>query len=399
MKKLIVGLAGNPNVGKTTVFNKLTGMRQHVGNWPGKTVEKAEGHFKHGNYEYNVIDLPGNYALSAHSMEEIVSRDFIVDDDSDVIINVVDAANLERNLYLTVQMMELGANLVIALNMNDFAKKKEHIIDIKLMSKLLGIPIVEISAKTGDGFEKLLNTVEKQAKKPIDSSEKISYSNDIKGHLAELQEIIEKDETLMNVPSIWTAVKLLERDTIIIDKVQKSEYGSKILIEVDKVSKHLHDVYQEGPEEVIANARYEFIDGLVAESVKKPAVEKETTTDKIDKIVTNRILAPFIFIIIMWAMFQLTFTIGAPFQDMIDVAFGSISEFVAGFIANEYLASFICDGIIGGVGGVLTFLPIIILMFLFLSILEDCGYLARAAFTLDKLMHKIVGLHGKHSFL
>ena len=395
MKKLIVGLAGNPNVGKTTVFNKLTGMRQHVGNWPGKTVEKAEGHFKHGNYEYNVIDLPGNYALSAHSMEEIVSRDFIVDDDSDVIINVVDAANLERNLYLTVQMMELGANLVIALNMNDFAKKKEHIIDIKLMSKLLGIPIVEISAKTGDGFEKLLNTVEKQAKKPIDSSEKISYSNDIKGHLAELQEIIEKDETLMNVPSIWTAVKLLERDTIIIDKVQKSEYGSKILIEVDKVSKHLHDVYQEGPEEVIANARYAFIDGLVAESVKKPAVEKETTTDKIDKIVTNRILAPFIFIIIMWAMFQLTFTIGAPFQDMIDVAFGSISEFVAGFIANEYLASFICDGIIGGVGGVLTFLPIIILMFLFLSILEDCGYLARAAFTLDKLMHKIVGLHGK----
>ena len=395
MKKLIVGLAGNPNVGKTTVFNKLTGMRQHVGNWPGKTVEKAEGHFKHGNYEYNVIDLPGNYALSAHSMEEIVSRDFIVDDDSDVIINVVGAANLERNLYLTVQMMELGANLVIALNMNDFAKKKEHIIDIKLMSKLLGIPIVEISAKTGDGFEKLLNTVEKQAKKPIDSSEKISYSNDIKGHLAELQEIIEKDETLMNVPSIWTAVKLLERDTIIIDKVQKSEYGSKILIEVDKVSKHLHDVYQECPEEVIANARYAFIDGLIAESVKKPAVEKETTTDKIDKIVTNRILAPFIFIIIMWAMFQLTFTIGAPFQDMIDVAFGSISEFVAGFIANEYLASFICDGIIGGVGGVLTFLPIIILMFLFLSILEDCGYLARAAFTLDKLMHKIVGLHGK----
>ncbi len=395
MKKLIVGLAGNPNVGKTTVFNKLTGMRQHVGNWPGKTVEKAEGHFKHGNYEYNVIDLPGNYALSAHSMEEIISRDFIVDDDSDVIINVVDAANLERNLYLTVQMMELGANLVIALNMNDFAKKKEHIIDIKLMSKLLGIPIVEISAKTGDGFEKLLNTVEKQAKKPIDSSEKISYSNDIKGHLAELQEIIKKDETLMNVPSIWTAVKLLEKDTIIIDKVQKSEYGSKILIEVDKVSKHLHDVYQECPEEVIANARYAFIDGLIAESVKKPAVEKETTTDKIDKIVTNRILAPFIFIIIMWTMFQLTFTIGAPFQDMIDVAFGSISEFVAGFIANEYLASFICDGIIGGVGGVLTFLPIIILMFLFLSILEDCGYLARAAFTLDKLMHKIVGLHGK----
>ncbi len=395
MTELIVGLAGNPNVGKTTVFNQLTGMRQHVGNWPGKTVERAEGHFKHGSYEYEVIDLPGNYALSAHSMEEIVSRDFIVDDESDVIINVVDAANLERNLYLTVQMMELGANLVIALNMNDFAKKKDYIIDIDLMSELLGVPVVEINAKNGDGFEKLLTTVEKQSKNPIDSSEKLSYGNDIKGHLTEIQEEIEKDNALLDVPSVWTAVKLLERDTIVIDKVQKSSQSSKIFATTDKVGKHLYDVYKEGPEEVIANARYAFIDGLIAESVKKPSVEKETMTDKIDKIVTNRLLAPFIFLGIMWAMFHLTFTIGAPFQDMIDEAFCALAEFVSGFIANEYLSSFICDGIIGGVGGVLTFLPIIILMFLFLSILEDCGYLARAAFTLDKLMHKIVGLHGK----
>ncbi|WP_405270400.1 ferrous iron transport protein B [Methanobrevibacter sp.] len=395
MTKLIVGLAGNPNVGKTTVFNQLTGMRQHVGNWPGKTVERAEGHFKHGNYEYDVIDLPGNYALSAHSMEEIVSRDFIVDADSDVIINIVDAANLERNLYLTVQMMELGANLVMGLNMNDFAKKKDHIIDIKLMEELLGFPIVEINAKTKEGFEELLTAVEKAAANPIDTSEKLSYSNDIKGHLSEIQEVIEKDNNLLDVPSVWTAVKLLEKDTIVIDKVQHSSYGSQIMVESDKVSKHLYDVYKEGPEEVIANARYAFIDGLMAEAVKKPDVEKETTTDKIDKIVTNRLLAPFIFIVIMWVMFQLTFTIGAPFQDMIDEAFGALGEFIAGFIANEYLSSFICDGIIGGVGGVLTFLPIIILMFLFLSILEDCGYLARAAFTLDKIMHKIVGLHGK----
>ena len=395
MTELIVGLAGNPNVGKTTVFNQLTGMRQHVGNWPGKTVERAEGHFKHGSYEYEVVDLPGNYALSAHSMEEIVSRDFIVDDDSDVIVNVVDAANLERNLYLTIQMMELGANLVVALNMNDFAKKKEHIIDIDLMSELLGVPVIEINAKTKDGFEELLKTVEKQSKNPIDSSKKLSYGNDIKGHLMDLQSVIEQDKNLLDVPSVWTAVKLLERDTIVIEKVKGSSKSSQIFAEADKVSKHLYDVYKEGPEEVIANARYAFIDGLIGEAVKKPAVEKETMTDKIDKIVTNRLLAPFIFIIIMWAMFQLTFTIGAPFQDMIDEAFGALGDFVAGYIANEYLSSFICDGIIGGVGGVLTFLPIIILMFLFLSILEDCGYLARAAFTLDKLMHKIVGLHGK----
>ena len=168
MKKLIVGLAGNPNVGKTTVFNQLTGMRQHVGNWPGKTVERAEGHFEHGDYGYDLVDLPGNYALSAHTMEEIVSRDFIVDDDSDVIVNVVDAANLERNLYLTVQMMELGANLVLAVNMNDFARKKDHIIDMELMSELLGFPVIEINAKTKDGFEELLNTVEEVAENPND---------------------------------------------------------------------------------------------------------------------------------------------------------------------------------------------------------------------------------------
>lgn len=395
MKKLIVGLAGNPNVGKTTVFNQLTGMRQHVGNWPGKTVERAEGHFTHGNYEYNVVDLPGNYALSAHSMEEIVSRDFIVNDDSDVIVNIVDAANLERNLYLTVQMMELGANLVLALNMNDFAKKKDHIIDIDLMSELLGFSVVEINAKNKDGFNVLLSTVEKVALNPKNTSTKLSYGDELKEHLGDLQELIERDNKLLDVPSIWTAIKLLEKDSIVIQKVQQSSISSQIIAETDKVAGHLHTIYKEGAEEVVANARYAFIDGLMAEAVKRPAVEKETITDKIDKIVTNRILAPFIFIILMWAMFQLTFTVGAPFQDMIDQAFGMLSEWVATFLGEGLLSSFVCDGIIGGVGGVLTFLPIIILMFLFLSILEDCGYLARAAFTLDKIMHKIVGLHGK----
>ena len=395
MKKLIVGLAGNPNVGKTTVFNQLTGMHQHVGNWPGKTVERAEGHFNHGDYEYDIVDLPGNYALSAHSIEEIVSRDFIVDDDSDVIINVVDAANLERNLYLTVQMMELGANLILALNMNDFARKKEHFINIDLMSELLGFPVIEINAKNKEGFEELLTQAELASKNPIDSSEKLSYSNDVKGHLMDLQAIIEQDENLLNVPSIWTAIKLLEKDTIVIEKVQQSPKQSQIMAEVDKVSTHLRDVYKEGPEEVIANARYAFIDGLMAEAVDRPSVEKETMTDKIDKIVTNRILAPFVFIIIMYAMFQLTFTIGAPFQTLIENGFTLLANVVGSYLGEGLLSSLICKGIIGGVGGVLTFLPIIVLMFLFLSILEDSGYLARAAFTLDIVMHKIVGLHGK----
>ena len=395
MRELKIGLAGNPNVGKTTVFNQLTGMHQHVGNWPGKTVEMAEGNFTHGDYRYDIIDLPGNYALSAHTIEEIVSRDFIVDDSSDAIINVVDAANLERNLYLTVQMMELGANLVLAVNMNDFARKRGHIIDMELMQELLGFPVVEINAKNAGGFDKLLTTVERVAANPKDTSEKLSYGNDIKGHLMDLQELIEKDSDLLDVPSIWTAVKLLERDTIVIDKVKDSSNGSRIMAEVDKVSRHLYDVYNESPEEVIANSRYAFIDGLVAEAVDKPDVEMETTSDKIDKIVTNRILAPFIFVIIMFAMFQLTFTIGTPFELLIQSFFSILTHAISSYMPHGILTSLICNGIIAGVGVVVGFLPMIVLMFLFLSILEDCGYLARAAFTLDMVMHKVVGLHGK----
>ena len=395
MKKLIVGLAGNPNVGKTTVFNRLTGMHQHVGNWPGKTVERAEGHFSHAGYDYDVVDLPGNYALSAHSMEEIVSRDFIVDDDSDVIVNVVDAANLERNLYLTVQMMELGANLVMAVNMNDFARKKDHIIDMELMSELLGFPVIEISAKNGDGIEELLTTVEKQAANPIDSSLKLSYGDELKEHLGDLQSLIEKDEDLLDVPSVWTAIKLLERDSIVIDKVQKSSQSAIIMAELDKVAGHLQTIFNESAEEVVANARYAFIGGLMAEAVKRPAVEKETTTDKIDKIVTNRILAPIIFVAIMFLLFHLTFTISSPFCSLIDNGFVMLGSYVGSHVGNEVLSSLLDRGIICGVGGVLVFLPQIVIMFLFLSILEDSGYLARAAFTLDKLMHVIVGLHGK----
>ena len=391
MKECIVGLAGNPNVGKTTVFNQLTGMHQHVGNWPGKTVERAEGHFDHDDTRFDVVDLPGNYALSAHSIEEIVSRDFIVDDDSDVIVNVVDAANLERNLYLTVQMMELGANLVMALNMNDFAKKKEHIIDIKLMAELLGFPVVEINAKNKDGFDE----VKKVANKHIDTTQKLVYGPELKEHLGDLQSLIEKDSNLTDVPAMWTAIKLLEKDAIVIEKVQKSKNASQILRETDKVAAHLADIYNEGAEEVIANARYAFIDGLMNEAVSKPAVEKPTVSDKIDKYLTNRILGIPIFLVIMYIMFQLTFTIGAPFQDLIDEGFGLLGEAIGGVLGDSVLSSFIVDGIIGGVGGVLTFLPIIIIMFLFISILEDSGYLARAAFVMDRVMHKLVGLHGK----
>ena len=395
MNYIIVGLAGNPNVGKTTVFNQLTGMHQHVGNWPGKTVEKAEGHFEYEKIRYDVVDLPGNYSLSAHSIEEIVSRDFIVDESSDVIINVVDAANLERNLYLTVQMMELDANLILALNMNDFAIKKEHYINIDLMSELLGFPVIEIDAKHKNGFDDLLKTTFHQSKHPIQSSKKLVYGDELKEHLGDIQELIRKDDVLSDVPSIWIAIKLLEKDEIVVNKVKNAPHGKAIMEEVEKVDKHLYDIFKEDGEEIIANARYAFIEGLVKEAVDKPEIEKPTITDKIDNIVTNRILGLPIFLVILYIMFQIVFTVGAPFQYILSQGFEFLSSFIMSVGGNSILTSFIVDGIIGGVGGVVIFLPQIALMFLVISVLEDSGYLARAAFVMDRIMHKLVGLHGK----
>lgn len=395
MNNLIIGLAGNPNVGKTTVFNQLTGLHQHVGNWPGKTVEKAEGHFNFEDIRFDVIDLPGNYSLSAHSIEEIVSRDFIVDEDSDVIVNIVDAANLERNLYLTVQMMELDANLVMALNMNDFAKKKEHYIKIKEMSKLLGFPVVEINAKNKDGFDDLLKAIKKLSKKPVHSSRKLVYGEELKEHLGDIQNVIEKDKTLSDLPSFWIAIKLLENDNIIVDRVKEAPCGKAIFHEVKKVKKHLKGIFNEDPEEIIANARYAFIDGLIKETVSKPEVAKPTMTDKIDKIVTNRILGIPIFLAILYVMFQIVFTVGTPFQDLLGEGFDYLKDFILASLGENFLSSLLANGIIDGVGSVFSFLPQIILMFLIISILEDTGYLARAAFVMDRVMHKLVGLHGK----
>ncbi|MDR2966945.1 MAG: ferrous iron transport protein B [Methanobacteriaceae archaeon] len=395
MDDIRIGLAGNPNVGKTTLFNQLTGLHQHVGNWPGKTVEKAEGFLNFNKHRINIVDLPGNYALSAHSIEEVVSRDFIVDESSNLIINVIDANNLERNLYLTIQMMELGTNLIIVINMNKFAKKREYYININELTKLLGVPVVEIEASDGTGEEKLLELVEKAVNNPVDSSKKLVYGKELGEHLQDLQKFIEEDKSLLNVPSSWTAIKLLENDDIIIEKVKNSRFSAKIFKELEKLQKHLNDVFGESSEEIIANYRYAFIDGLIKETVQKPEIEKITLTDRIDNIVINRILGIPIFIAILWTIFQITFIVGTPIQNLINHGFRILGEYILIIFGKTWFSSLIVDGIIGGVGGVLTFLPIIFLMFLMISILEDSGYLARAAFVMDKIMHKLVGLHGK----
>lgn len=395
MEKIKIALAGNPNVGKSTLFNQLTGMSQHVGNWPGKTVEKKDGAFQYDNYEIEVVDLPGNYSLSAYSIEEMVSRDYIVDENPDVIVNIIDAANLERNLYLTVQMMELGSNIVVALNMNKFASEKGLEINVKILSQLLGIPVVKIEASDETGREDLLKSILKVSKKPNDVRYRLNYGKELSEHIDQLQKIIKDEHTLSGAPSSWIAIKLLENDKVIIETVEKTLNGPKILSNVKRIQKYLMEVFGEDTDEALADARYGFIAGLIKESFKRPKIDKITRSEYIDRVVTNRYLGIPIFLFIMWLTFQITFTVGAPFQEIVETFFGWLGETAASILGTSWLSSLIVDGIIGGVGGVLVFVPIIFLLFLMLSILEDSGYLARAAFVMDKFMHKIVGLHGK----
>lgn len=298
-------------------------------------------------------------------------------------------------MFLTVQLMELDANLVIALNMNKFARKKEYEIDSKKLSELLGVPVVEIEATDNVGINNLIDEVINLADNPINSSEKLVYGYELKDHLQEIAVEIEKDSELMDVPARWTAIKLLENDEVITGKVQNSKNAADILQAAKDVKKHLRDIFDENSEEVLANARYGFIDGLVKEAVDKPAVEKPDMTDKIDKIVTNRILGIPIFLGIMFLAFQLTFAVSSPIQDLITSFFDILGSWITVSLGHSWLTSFLVDGIIGGVGGVLVFLPVIFILFFVLSVLEDSGYLARAAFVMDRVMHKLVGLHGK----
>lgn len=395
MDKIRIALAGNPNVGKSTLFNRWTGMRQHVGNWPGKTVEKKEGTFKYKGQEIEVVDLPGNYSLTAYSVEEVVSRDYIVDEKPDVIVNVIDAANIERNLYLTVQMMELGANLVLALNMNKFAREKGLKINKKQLSQLLGVPVIEIEAVDDTGSEELLKNIVKSSQAPNIVLDRLEYGNEVSEHIQEIQEILDEDVPGLDAPSSWIALKLLEDDPKITKKIEESGNGQRVLKNVKKMQRHFNDVFGDDADAAITDARYGFIAGLVSESVKKPKIDKVTRSDMIDRIVTHKYLGIPIFLLIMWLTFQITFTLGDPLGGYIEEAFGWLGSTVAANMGEGFLTSFIVDGIIGGVGGVLVFVPLIFILFLVLSVLEDSGYLARAAFVMDRFMHKLVGLHGK----
>ena len=392
---LTIALAGNPNCGKTSLFNLLTKSRQHIGNWPGVTVEKKEGTLKFKGENYKVIDLPGTYSLGAYSEDEIVARNYILKDKPDVVINVVDATNLERNLYLTTQLIEMGANVVIALNMIDQAEALNIEIDTNKLSKRLGVPIIKTSALKNRGIEELIETsiYSKKNQKLIN----INYGEDIENEIKNLSSLLETYKNKLEFPVNWTALKLLENDEYIKDKIKQLNAPS-IFNKLEESNKTIEKNIGFEADMSIVDKRYSFISSITEDVIKKPSEKQVTTTEKIDKIVTNKYLGIPIFALIMYCLYELTFIIGAGIQewfgDLIAKAGVIVSEWFSNMGAPELLVGFIDKGLFGGVGAVLSFLPLIMVMYFLLGLLEDSGYMARAAYVMDRLMRGL-GLHGK----
>ncbi|MEA2015121.1 MAG: ferrous iron transport protein B [Actinomycetota bacterium] len=397
LKEITIALAGNPNSGKTSIFNNITGARQHVGNYPGVTVEKKYGNVKYKGYKINVVDLPGTYSLTAYSEDEVVARNYIINENPDIVVDIIDSSNLERNLYLAIQFIELGVPLVLAFNMSDMTKTSGKKINIKLLSKLLASPIVETVGHKNKGTKDLLDAAISHIENKDREKIEIKYGDEVENELEEMSKIIEDKKILSEKPSSrWISLKLLEQDKEIIDKVKKEagEAYSEIVHRVNKSIKHLSNILRDNPATVIADSRYGFIRGALTETHKETETGKVSVTDRIDSILTNRIVGIPIFTVLMWLMFQFVFKVGAYPMDWIDMGFGKLGDLVSNAMPEGLLQSLIVDGIIGGLGGVIIFTPNIILLFLCIAILEDSGYMARAAFIMDRAMHKI-GLHGK----
>lgn len=394
--KIVVALAGNPNSGKTTIFNNLTGARQHVGNYPGVTVERKEGYRQHGGIEMKIIDLPGTYSLTAYSAEELVARNFLVDEKPDVVVDIIDSSNLERNLYLAVQLMEMGIPLVLAFNMSDEARARGYEFDLETLSRFIGAPIITTVGHKGEGMDALLDTVMlvaiKESQPQADKS--IHYGNEVEAEIIKIQPLLAKNNILTDrYGARWLALKLLENDKDVFAKVGSPEVNEQ----VGKSAAHIQKMLGDSPETSIAGSRYGFISGACQEAVRSTIEIRHTMSDKIDSVVTNRILGIPIFLGLMYLVFSLTFTLGEPPMGWIETLFGWLGDAIKGCWpegSESLLKSLLVDGIIGGVGGVIVFLPNILLLFLAIAILEDSGYMARAAFIMDRVMHKI-GLHGK----
>jgi len=394
-----IALAGNPNSGKTTLFNALTGARQHVGNYPGVTVEKKEGTYAYNGYKFNIVDLPGTYSLTAYSMEEVVARDFIVQEKPAAVVNIVDASNLERNLYLTLQFRELGVPVCIALNMMDVAKNRGVHIDIEKLSALTGIPAVPTVARKGTGKKELMSATAGIA----DGNDTlpplaISYGGDIDSALSDMEPLISDADFLTNIyPARWTALKYLENDKQILSIGQETDAGlsDKLKQIVKRVSDHLSVTLDTYPEAVIADQRYGYIKSIMRQGIVTYRQDRSRLhiSDRIDKVVTNRFAGPLIMLAVIFGLYHFTFTYSATPVEWLEGIFGWMAATAEATIADGLVKSLVISGIIDGVGGVMGFVPLIMFMFLGISVLEDSGYLARVAFMLDRVF-KVFGLHG-----
>ena len=395
-----VALAGNPNSGKTTIFNALTGARQHVGNYPGVTVEHKEGKLQYEGHNIDVLDLPGTYSLTAYSPEEVIARDVIIQQQPDVVVHVIDASNLERNLYLSTQLAELQVPLLLVFNMTDVAKARGSEIDIPRLSKLLGVRIVETVGHKGKGMEELKQAVVEIATAPGASvPTPVNYGADIEREIEKIAKLIEEDGVPESGPGArWYAIKLLENDDVVkLELAEQMHDSGPAFEQAEKSRSHLEKEIGDDPEILVADHRYGHISGACQEAVRNTVEARHSMSDRVDMIMTHRVLSIPIFLGMMYLVFKLTFTLGEPLMAWMEGFFGWFGDSIAGVwpeASAVLLRSLVIDGIIGGVGGVLVFLPNILLLFLAISILEDSGYMARAAFIMDRFMHKI-GLHGK----
>jgi len=395
----IIALAGNPNAGKTTLFNELTGAHQHVGNYPGVTVEKKTGHYRIGNVTYDIVDLPGTYSLTAYSLEELVARNFLVNEKPAVVVDIVDAANLERNLYLAIQFMEMGVPVVIALNMMDVAQKRGIHIDTRKLEELLGVHVEPIVARRGHGVPELMETVFQVAgQKSRVTTLKISYGEDMDLALKEMTAEIKSAGFLVDrYRPEWIALKYLERDYQVLDLGQKHNpaVAQKLAAKAAQLGRHIQKTTGADPEAIVADQRYGFIKSILNQGVSTTQYDHQRLymSDKIDLVLTNRLVGPLLMAAVIYGLYYFTFTYSEIPIGWLEGLFGWLRGLAEAYLPDGLLKSMIIAGVIDGVGGVLGFVPLIMFMFFGIAMLEDSGYLARVAYMLDRVF-ALFGLHG-----